>query len=304
MSRFPRTPQEAFLRRKELKDDDGKQGYQETFLLYQIILMHSWETGTCNKTIGKLCKIYDLDYHNTYRRAKILREKGWVEIEDGYIRPLFIYLKSDETGVKTTPENGVKITPGSVKITPNDGVKITTERCKIYTNSGENGVNFTPQNQTTGASSIVSSDSRFNLELNQDLNTTSSSNSNGHLSKFSIEDCLRYVEIRIAKGERIETPHKFAKWLFQSGSDDVFIRATLYPEKPEMVSPAMPSEPQTSEETDFDFQPEPLNDQTRETVLASFRFMAEKAGGAEGLQCFADGYLPEDWTWLMGELKR
>ena len=49
-------------------------------------------------------------------------------------------------------------------------------------------------------------------------------------SEFSLEDCLRYVEHCITKGEQIKNPKGLATHLFKTGSSDAFIRAALFPE--------------------------------------------------------------------------
>lgn len=54
---------------------------------------------------------------------------------------------------------------------------------------------------------------------------------NGHLSEFSLEECLKYVETCHARGENITNPKGLATTLFESGRADALILATLYPEK-------------------------------------------------------------------------
>jgi hypothetical protein len=56
------------------------------------------------------------------------------------------------------------------------------------------------------------------------------SNGNKH-SLYSIEECLRYVEVCRAKGEAIQSPKALANHLHKTGEADAFILATLYPEK-------------------------------------------------------------------------
>lgn len=58
----------------------------------------------------------------------------------------------------------------------------------------------------------------------------SAASSNGHLSKFSLEQCLSYVQLCIAKGDAINNPHGLAMNLFQTGKSDAFIRAAMFPE--------------------------------------------------------------------------
>lgn len=53
---------------------------------------------------------------------------------------------------------------------------------------------------------------------------------NGHLSEFSLAECLRYVEHCQTKGEQIKNPKGLATHLYKTGESDAFIRAALFPE--------------------------------------------------------------------------
>lgn len=57
------------------------------------------------------------------------------------------------------------------------------------------------------------------------------SEKNGHLSEFSLEECLKYVEACRAQGENITNPKGLATTLYENGRSDAFILATLYPER-------------------------------------------------------------------------
>jgi hypothetical protein len=54
---------------------------------------------------------------------------------------------------------------------------------------------------------------------------------NGHLSAFTIEECLAYVEKEIADGAQIQNAKALASKLFKTGEADSFIKARLYPEQ-------------------------------------------------------------------------
>ncbi len=56
-------------------------------------------------------------------------------------------------------------------------------------------------------------------------------NNNGHLSRFTLEECLHYVERCQTKGDDIRNPKGLATNLYQTGNSDAFILAMLYPEK-------------------------------------------------------------------------
>ena len=63
------------------------------------------------------------------------------------------------------------------------------------------------------------------------VDSENSVKTNGHLSEFSLEECLKYVETCRARGENITNPKGLATSLYESGRADAFILATLYPEK-------------------------------------------------------------------------
>jgi len=67
--------------------------------------------------------------------------------------------------------------------------------------------------------------------------------SNGHLSKFSLDECFKYVEVCRSKGEPVKNAKGLANHLFKSGESDVFILATLYPEKREEADRKVYGEP-------------------------------------------------------------
>jgi hypothetical protein len=81
------------------------------------------------------------------------------------------------------------------------------------------------------------------------VNSENSSQNNGHLSQFSLEECFKYVEICKSNGENIKNPKGLATSLFENGKADAFILATLYPEENEKREIEIYGEPkQFSEE--------------------------------------------------------
>lgn len=309
MSRFARTPEEAFLRHKELAekidekgkpkvDKDGKplpaKGALQTLYLYQLILMHSWGNGFLDKKFSDLCELYGLEYHNSTRRLKTLRNKGWIEQTAKGIRPLLIHREKNSKGVKITPEpdQSVNSTPEtSVKITP-PSVKITPEKCKNYTENGEKSVKITPENPATPNEISDSGDAKTLLNLKSDLETTTTTNNSSkkELSRFEIEDCIRWIQKRIENGEKIETPHKLARWAHQSGEMDAFIQATLYPEVSEI-----PELTYSHLEIDGDG----FSEAQMKEHLVVLRDIIEIGDDVRELKHF---YTPDDWARLMKEL--
>jgi hypothetical protein len=70
--------------------------------------------------------------------------------------------------------------------------------------------------------------------LKKDFAPSSSSGNSKH-SMYSIEECLKYVEVCQSKGESIQSPKALANHLHKSGEADSFIMATLYPAKQEEI---------------------------------------------------------------------
>lgn len=61
------------------------------------------------------------------------------------------------------------------------------------------------------------------------------SNGKSKHSQFSIEECLKYVEVCQSKGDKIENARALASHLHKSGEADAFIMATLYPVQQETL---------------------------------------------------------------------
>lgn len=89
------------------------------------------------------------------------------------------------------------------------------------------------QKESAGARVSVDSENLSQTESeNQSEEAHKNGNSpNGHLSQFTIEECLRYVETEVSKGATIQSPKALATNLYKTGTADAFILATLYPEK-------------------------------------------------------------------------
>lgn len=64
-----------------------------------------------------------------------------------------------------------------------------------------------------------------------------------HKSEFTLEECLKYVEICQSKGEDIKNAKGLAAHLFQTGNADAFILAALYPKKQEELERETYGEP-------------------------------------------------------------
>jgi len=91
----------------------------------------------------------------------------------------------------------------------------------------------TDRQERGGASVSVESQ---NLSQNEDQSESENgllkkNSRNGHLSQFTIEECLRYVEKETIGGAKIQNGKALASHLFKSGEGDSFILAALYPER-------------------------------------------------------------------------
>lgn len=308
-NRFARVTEEVILRRKELAVEHHKTGKLgrsalETLFLYIVILLHSWETGVLDKKkFPKLCEIYELNLKNSYRRLKIMRGKGWIEDTNEYIRPLLTHRSK---GVTITPISTAK----SVTVTPNfkaNGVTVTPEKCNSYTEFGEIGVIVTPENGETSIPISDSGDAKTFLNLKSNLDDNNNREKTDvvvveknkfYKSDFSFDECLRYVELCIAKGQTVKNAYGLAVTLHQSGDADAFIQATLYPEPIKAE--------QTIEYADDEYEmpaPEPMSETARESMLVMLRGMLREAT-IENLQSLAPMHTPEDWNYLMEELQK
>ena len=105
---------------------------------------------------------------------------------------------------------------------------------------------------------VVCVDSENFSQNNSDKNNQSNENKNGLVKKdseinnlnektkhsiYSIEECLKYVEICQSKGDKIDNPRALANHLFKTGESDAFILATLYPAKQEELDRETYGEP-------------------------------------------------------------
>lgn len=62
-------------------------------------------------------------------------------------------------------------------------------------------------------------------------------------SQFSLEECLKYVEVCLSKGEDVKNAKGLANHLFKTGEADAFIRHALYPEKQTEIDRQIYGEP-------------------------------------------------------------
>lgn len=96
----------------------------------------------------------------------------------------------------------------------------------------------TDRQETAGAGVSLSSE---NLSQTESENQSSllkivpatRQNGNSKNSQFTIEECLKYVEVCQSKGEAVQSPKALANHLHKTGEADALVMATLYPERAE-----------------------------------------------------------------------
>lgn len=280
MSKFAKIGEEAVRRNAELVGEELR--------LYVLIVFHTWsDSGVCKKTLRELSDIYGLDYDNTTRRYKSLRTKQWCENTKLGIRPL--------VGLKTVKftVNGKEQTVNFTVENDTEAVNSTALDCQNYSKTDDKTVNSTV---TFKGSTEPLKNPDFSSEPSETKivsDTTTAHEKNGHKSQFSKEDIIRYLDIRIRNGEQIETPHKLAQWMYQTGDYDAFINATLYPESVE----------QTIEyddgETPNGSVPQPLDEYELLDARDLLKSMAEHGVNLSELK---NKYTAEDWQWLMAQV--
>jgi hypothetical protein len=272
----------------------------EEFWLYFLIVLHSYvrKDGVriCEITnMRKFCKMHDLQYNNTQRRLMRLRTGTFAKKEPvkkvAQMKTPWIYKTNSGDFL---PLVGIKEIVKNTIFMKEEIVKNTNSNCKKYKKSTEK---------------IVKNTTSFKKDLNNSLNNllnkpAAEENSAAAAaeiitksSKFSEEECLRYAQICKEKGERIEKVNAFARYLYLTGDQDVYIQAELYPDPTEDTPTG---EPETD---DFVIEVEPMSESARHNTLVIYRGIARDSG-LEALDSMKDFHTPEDWQWLMTELAK
>lgn len=173
-------------------------------------------------------------------RAKINAEKEinlevLLEIE-------FLEVISDKKGAKTDENfNGKRATNARKSKKTKDESASATFQADENRASAEHSrteENKTHIEQTRGDDSTSPEE-----EKAVRVNFENQAKTNGHLSQFSLDECLKYVRICEAKGEPIKNAKGLANHLYKTGDSDAFILATLYPEKREEAEREIYGEP-------------------------------------------------------------
>ena len=107
---------------------------------------------------------------------------------------------------------------------------------KEQTDRQENGVSVDSEN-------LFKTEDENQSSLLKIVPAVASSTGNGKHSQFTIEECLKYVEVCQSKGETVQSPKALANHLHKTGEADAFIMATLYPAKQEEIDREQFGEP-------------------------------------------------------------
>ena len=179
-------------------------------------------------------------------RAKINAEKE-INLEM-LLEIRFLEAISSEKGEKTDESSGAKRATNACKSkkTKDDLVSTTfkNEKSRASTEQSREEERRTHTQQKRDETLARSEE-----EIAVSVDSENSSQNNGHLSQFSLEECFKYVEICKSNGENIKNPKGLATSLFENGKADAFILATLYPEENEKREIEIYGEPrQFSEE--------------------------------------------------------
>jgi hypothetical protein len=179
-------------------------------------------------------------------RAKINAEKE-INLEM-LLEIRFLEAISSEKGEKTDESSGAKRATNACKSKKTkDDLASTTfknEKSRASTEQSREEERRTHTQQKRDETLARSEE-----EIAVSVGSENSSQNNGHLSQFSLEECFKYVEICKSNGENITNPKGLATSLFENGKADAFILATLYPEENEKREIEIYGEPrQFSEE--------------------------------------------------------
>ena len=228
MSRFAKIGEEAVRRQSELSGEE--------FRLYCLIKFHTWnDSGVCNKNLRELAELYALDYDNTTRRYKSLRQKGWCENTKKGIRCAF----SEATAEITVPhsQSTVKNAVADCKNYSSENsqtAEITVSDCKNYSledsETVKNAVSLNRNKEPFKDQQFIDSGSREKV-------AAAAVETKDQKSIFSLEECLRYAEFCVRRGDPIKSVEALARYAYQSGADDAFIEAAIYPATVVVESP-------------------------------------------------------------------
>ena len=266
MSRFAKIDENAIKRQSELSGEELR--------LFILIKFHTWnDSGVCNKNLKELAQLYGLVYNHTTERYKSLRKKGWCKNSKNGI--VVLDLKTPISGVAETPKIGVekdaKLQKSELE-TPKIGVE---KDAKLQKSEFPLKEYIEPLK-----------DEQFRATTHDEKTAGVSVENNGNLSKFSLSDCLSYVEICRSKGDDIRNPRALAITLHNNGSADAFISAALYPE-------------QTAIEQTIEYDAAAPETRLHEALDVLIDLSAE-GHDLSGQKQF---YAPDDWAWLMEQLE-
>ena len=166
-----------------------------------------------------------------YKAFAELRASGWIseknsnefELRCGDFLPVdkkFLSRQSAKIEFESTAGN-------KFSKNPNDN---STNRNR---NSGK--IESSAYKEYPASSSRFSNQPTHHSRTRESVNFVNFSEQNKTGSRFSLEECMKYVEICVSKGEDIRNPKGLATNLYSTGTADAFILATIYPAEQKQI---------------------------------------------------------------------
>lgn len=204
--------------------------------LFLAVRHEEFLDGVCRLSPAELSRKYKQlsNESNTARTRKQMIKDGWfIEVDGGIITKTFnttakiaVNNNDELQKLQYNEQNTAKIAVNSVDETAKIAVTGTNELQKLQSNTAK-----------IAGTEIALKDLDFKKNLS--LSSSGGESRNGKKSRFSLPECLKYVEKIKKEGANIHNPQAYAMTLFKSGDSDPFIEAALKPpkisEKPEDI---------------------------------------------------------------------
>lgn len=122
---------------------------------------------------------------------------------------------------------------------------------------------------------------------------------NGHLSKFSLEECLRYATICKNRAEPIRSVEALARSAYKTGEMDASIEATFCPANP---APTVEQHIEYDDNFKRSAETPPTRSHPKSVLAAHVSDLRMMQLSKDELFKYEQSYTPEDWQWIMEEL--
>jgi hypothetical protein len=185
-------------------------------------------------SVHRACELMKISRPQFFAAQKWLLENSWISkldtgefiLQKGCFTPVDIFLPKRS-------ENSDSEKSDSLKIQTEKSENSDSTSPKIQTPQSEKP--DSPLKEYPAYSSSLKRNQHTHHSTDADAARVPINNfpKNQNRSQFSLEECLRYAEHCVAKGDAIKNPKGLASHLYQTGAQDAFILAALYPEKNE-----------------------------------------------------------------------